>query len=402
MVKEHDFLKLFAEERPVGSENNGKSIEMIEACLKEMGYTIQSLPFGCNVWQWGPSAIQMGGERIAAEPSPFSEPFEGSARLCAAKSITDLRNLDCRESILLLSGELTQAPLSPKGYPFYFPDEHKEMIELLEQKRPAAILAATGETSLNGKNPFPLFEDGNFLIPSANISLDAYERMEDLLRAGAVTAELTIQSCKKPSHSRQIVSSKKSKKAKGKIVLAAHMDSKYDTPGALDNAAGVAVLLKAAAELNSTGYDIDVVPFNSEEYYGATGELEYINWIGDEPISLMINIDSPCHIGSRTAVSFYNFSDEMQAVADKVMAENPLIVKGDAWYAGDHAPFLFRGVPCMAVTSSDFFAGALACTHTPRDTLATVDEKLVSPSAKYLVDVVAALGKALRHKDDER
>lgn len=87
---------------------------------------------------------------------------------------------------------ITKAPLSPKDYPFYYPDEHKNIITLLEQKQPAAIIAVTGPTTLNGKDPFPLFEDGNFLIPSASINRIMYKTIEDLLNAGINTAGLEI------------------------------------------------------------------------------------------------------------------------------------------------------------------------------------------------------------------
>jgi len=171
------------------------------------------------------------------------------------------------------------------------------------------------------------------------------------------------------------------------------MDTKYNTPGALDNAAGVAVLLQTAELLDSSIYDIDIVPFNSEEFYGANGELEYLKLLDsrNEKIMLMINIDSPCHKGSKSAVSCHNFHDSLLSLTDDVLTKNHKIVKGREWYAGDHVPFVFRGMPCMVVTSSDFFDGALDCTHTPKDTLHTIDFGLVSTTSQYLADVVSAL-----------
>jgi len=173
------------------------------------------------------------------------------------------------------------------------------------------------------------------------------------------------------------------------------MDSKYNTPGALDNAAGVAVLLQVAEalRLKITTYDIDFVPFNSEEYFGADGELKYLELLERENanIVLMVNIDSPCHKGSETAISLYHVGEDMRKVMEQVMAGNDHIVSGDQWYAGDHAPFAFRGIPCMAVTSSDFFSGALEYTHTPEDTLSTVSPEMIEPAARYLADVVSAL-----------
>lgn len=384
-------LEKLAQEHPVGTESNNIMLDFVENCLKEMGYTVKSLPFNCMVWRQGSSVLRIAGQAIPVEPSPFSEPFHGERLLCVAGTLEGLRGLECRDAILLLSGELTKIPLSPKDYPFYYPDEHEELITLLERKNPAAIIAATGATPLNGKNPFPLFEDGNFLIPSANIGTAAYADIGPLIHGEKTLAHLVIDSNKIPSRSRQLIASKKAETSKGKIIIAAHMDSKYDTLGALDNAAGVAVLLETAARLKVAGYDIDILPFNSEEYYGANGELEYLKRIEGENIVLMVNIDSPCHKGSKTAISFYNFDDEMQAVADKVMDGCPRIVKGQEWYAGDHAPFLFRGTPCMAVTSSDFFDGALSNTHTPKDTLDTVDESLAADASKYLVDMITTL-----------
>lgn len=394
----NDILGLLTQERPVGTDSNNKIIEMIEGRLAEMGYTVKSVPFDCNVWEQGKSTIRIGSKEFCIEPSPFSEPFTGSSSLCIAKTMKDLQEVDCQGAILFLTGEVAQVPLSPKNYPFYYPDEHKNIITLLEQKQPTAIIAVTGQSTLNGKNPFPLFEDGNFLIPSANITQAIFEGIEVLLNGGTKTAELTINSCKKASHSRQIVASKKSGKSKGKIILSAHMDTKYETLGALDNATGVAVLLEAAANMDASVYDIDVVPFNSEEYYGANGELEYLKMLGDEKVILMINIDSPCHKNSETAMSFHNFNDAMQAMANSIMLSSTKVVKGNEWYAGDHAPFVFRGTPCLVVTSSDFFNGALEHTHTPKDTLDTVDAEMVKCSAKYLVDVVAEISSRERKR----
>jgi len=387
----NDFLELLIQERPVGTDSNNMVIGMIETKLIEMGYTIKSLPFDCNVWQQGLSLIKIGGKEFTVEPSPFSEPFVGNGQLCTAKTVEALQDIECQGAILILTGEITQAPLSPKNYPFYYPDEHKKIITLLEQKQPAAIIAVTGQSTLNGKNPFSLFEDGNFLIPSANISQGIYENIITFINAGITTAELTINSRKKTSRSRQIIASKKSNKSKGKIILSAHMDSKYDTLGALDNATGVAVLLEVAVSIDTSVYDIDVVPFNSEEYYGANGELEYLKLLGAEKIVLMINIDSPCHKNSKTAISFYNFDDTIQAIADKIMLLSAKVVRGSEWYAGDHVPFVFRSIPCLVATSSDFFDGALEYTHTPKDTIETIETELIKYSAKYLVDFISEL-----------
>lgn len=43
----------------------------------------------------------------------------------------------------MLKDELTREQLIPKGYPLYNPVPHQQFISLLEQKAPAAVIAAT-------------------------------------------------------------------------------------------------------------------------------------------------------------------------------------------------------------------------------------------------------------------
>lgn len=205
-------------------------------------------------------------------------------------------------------------------------------------------------------------------------------------------AHLTIDSHKASAKSCQIVALKKAKKSAGKIVIGAYMDTKYNAPGALDNSTGVAVLLQVAEVLKSTTYDIEIVPFNSEEFYGACGELEYLKLIDNEKdrIKLMINIDSPCHKGAEIAISFHNLNDSISEIINCTMSKSQKIVKGKEWYAGDHVPFILRGIPYLVVTSSDLFSGALEYTHKSKDTLDTIDFDMVDHIARYIVEIISA------------
>lgn len=392
-------IELFAKERPVGTAANNEVIEFLETQFIKMGYSMQSFPFDCVTWESGKSTLNINNVSFDIEPSPFSEPFTGNGKIVIIKTLAGLQNSTYSDSILILAEELTQNPLSPKNYPFYYPDEHKNLITLLEHKAPKAIIAATGKAPLNGYNPFPLFEDGNFLIPSGNIKKQSLQDIEAAIQIDAM-ASLTIHSNKILAQSRQIVATQKVKKPMGKMIFAAHMDSKYNTPGALDNAAGVAILLKTAEALRTTAYDIDIVPFNSEEYYGASGELKYLESLDskNEKIVLMVNIDSPCHKGAKTALSLYNLNEEMHKILDKSIERNSHIVVGNEWYAGNHAPFVFRGIPCVTVTSSDFFSGALEYTHTPKDTLDTVNLEMIEPTVQCLTDMVSSISKRERAK----
>lgn len=71
--------------------------------------------------------------------------------------------------------------MQPKDYPFYYPEEHKAIIELLEAKKPAAIIAVTGGTLMSGLRPFHLIEDGNFHIPVACMDKEIYESIKEMM-----------------------------------------------------------------------------------------------------------------------------------------------------------------------------------------------------------------------------
>ncbi len=385
-------MNILCHERPVGSAANAAINDYLEKQLGFMGFDVQSLPFACTVWESAASQLTVKDKSFVIKPCPFSEGFTGEGNLIFADTMAGLEQSDCTNSILLLYGSLAQTPLQPKNYPFYYPDEHNRLITLLEQKSPKAIVALTGHHPMCGLDPFPLFEDGNFVIPCAYLNLSFLDSLNEY--AGAA-AELSVVSSKSLKNSRQLIATKYGKDRHRKIVLCAHMDSKYATPGALDNAAGVAIMLETAKRLLPEEYSIDIVPFNGEEYFAASGELKYLQYLKEnsDTVKLLINVDSPCHMGANNAASFYNFSEENKDTATKLFKHYPVINKGPDWYAGDHCAFAVNGIPCIAVTSSDLFEGGLVKTHTPNDTLDCIDMNLISPTAEYIRALFHAFDK---------
>ena len=171
------------------------------------------------------------------------------------------------------------------------------------------------------------------------------------------------------------------------------MDSKNNTLGALDNASGIVTLLKLAESLQLEKYDVDVVPFNSEEYFGANGELLYLEEIkkNQDNIKLFINIDSVGHVGSKVAVSLYNISEEWTLRITEIINKRNSTQMGQAWYAGDHVPFAFQGISCIAISSSDMWEGGLDQTHTMEDTTQNVDEKLLADAELFIRELLTEI-----------
>ena len=170
------------------------------------------------------------------------------------------------------------------------------------------------------------------------------------------------------------------------------MDTQYDTPGAFDNGTGVVTLIRIMQKLKDVDYglDIDFVPFNTEEYFGANGEIGYLEYLDkrQEEIALVINIDSPCHVQSKTAISYYNIQKDQETIINETITQYERVEKGEAWYAGDHCMFAMKNIPCLAVSSSNLFKSALEHIHTPKDTLKDIDETLIEETAEFLVELV--------------
>ena len=388
-----ELLKKIAVERPVGTPENENVNSILEKEFRSLGMDIVYLPLDCDVWHKGEAFIDCGGTKTMLHTSPYSQPCSVCAPLVSASFLAELHTLDCAGKILVLLGELSKEQLQPKDYLFYFPDEHRELISLLEDKHPAALICVCGKSEMCGMEPFNMFNDGKFLIPSAYTDAAHYNALS---QAVGSTVTIRIDSQIEAARSRQLIAKHSVADSHAKIVVCAHMDTQYDTTGALDNASGVASIVSAARQLSDAPFDIEFVPFNGEEYYRASGELAYLQYLGkDSRPSLVINVDSPCHAGSDISVSFYNFTGDASAAADALISEEKRVVRGEEWYAGDHAMFVFGGVPCAAVSSSDLFTGGLCDTHTPRDTVDTVNAGLIDTAGGFIVRLAEVFVKSL-------
>lgn len=388
-------LETIAIPRAVGTSGNNKIIQLMKERFRRDGYAVKSMPFACKVWNAEESYIEWDDNKQLINVSPYSKGINGNGYIKYVDTLEKLEQLDQLEYedvILFVSGELAEEQFQPKDYPFYYPDEHKRIIDLLEEKKPRAIIAVTGKHPMCGLNPFPLFDDGNFQIPSGYMSINDFMEIKDDILDKCVT--INIASNCEETTSEQLCAYKRVEKSQGKIVICAHMDSKNNAVGALDNASGVVTLMKLAENLHLEDYDIDFVPFNSEEYYGANGELLYLEDMqkSADNIKLLINIDSVGHIGSKVDVSFYNISEEYTSNITKIISENKDVQLGQEWYAGDHVPFAFQGIPCIAIASSDMWEGGLDQTHTMEDTVPNVDEKLLTEAESFVRVLLEQIG----------
>ncbi len=377
-------------ERHVGSIGNRAAVNFFNNALESWDYDMQKDEFNCMEWECGEVHLRAGDEEYQVYASPYSLPCNVSSEMVVVSTLDELKNVEAYNKILALTNELSKEQIMPKNFVFYNPEEHKQIISLLEEKKPKAIVCVTGqgEGISGGFYPFPVFEDGDFDIPSVYMKdIEA----EKLLHFNGEKIELSIVSERIPAKSYNPIGRKKGD-GKGSIIVCAHIDTKKNTPGALDNAAGVSVLMALAEELIEYKglHDIEMIAFNGEDYYAVPGQMLYIQQNNGDfsDVKLVINIDGVGHKDSKSAISFYNLSEHQVNKTMDIIGNYKTVVKGEEWYEGDHSMFLQMGVPCIAVTSSNVREVVMHISHTPKDTVDNVDIALLGDVVTALKDII--------------
>lgn len=382
-------------ERSVGSAGNKAATDLFARCINSFGFDTQMPAFECFDWRETGAVVSVEGETFEAQVSPFSLDCCFTAFLCRASSLESLQTVSAPGKILLLDGEIAKEPLMPKNFPFYNPEEHRHIIHLLETRGFKAVIAATAyhPEMAGGAYPFPLLEDGDFTLPSVYMTEAEGEK---LAHHTGQEVFLEIKAEREASHGGNVVA-RTGNSAGPRVVFFAHIDSKKGTPGAIDNAAGVIVLLLLAERL--TGYEgnlqIELVALNGEDYYSSPGEVLYLeqNRGRFDQIMLGVNIDGVGYHQGDTAFSLYDCSELMAATVHKIFVNRLGIIEGEPWYQGDHGLFLQNGRPALAVTS-ERLTDIISIAHTPRDKPALVDCAKLGHLADALHELILELDRA--------
>lgn len=381
--------------RSVGSAGNLKSTEFFENSVLPFGWEIEKDELAAMDWTPGSASLTAKGKSFTVSASPYSNGCNCEGDLLPVSCYDELKQADLQCRVLLLYGDIAREQLMPKNFVFYNPQNHRRIISLLEEKKPEAIICATGRNSelAGGSYPFPLIEDGDFDIPSVYMTDKEGER---LIRFSGEKVSVHSSAFRIPSKAWNITAVKGSQDLK-RIVITGHIDAKRGTPGAIDNATGVVILLLIAELLSGYcgGYRVELVPLNGEDYYAVPGQMCYIKKnegrFGD--IVLNINIDGAGYFEGDTAFSFYGVSERTQSIVKDILKAGSGVSAGPEWPQGDHSIFIQYGVPAMAVTSMWFTDNMhnQDVTHTEKDRPEIVDIAKTVQAAEIISKIVEKL-----------
>lgn len=381
--------------RRVGSQGNRDATAFFKERVESFGFQTETQPFNCIDMRQGGIQLTANKHEFKAFISPYTISYSCTAELVSASTVNELESITAKGKIILLYNKITKEQLMPKNFVFYNPEEHQHIYRLLEKKQPAAVIAATSKNpdAVGAIYPFPMIEDGDFDIPSAYMT---EKEGEKLLAFSGKKVTLKMDAERIPSKSENIIA-RKGAHNKKKIVFCAHIDAKPGTPGALDNASGVSILLLLAEFL--TDYDgelgVEIVALNGEEYYNAPGQIEYLNhYNGDfQSILIAVNMDDIGYYKDRTAYSLYGVPDGMAQTIHGVYGGRKGFFEGPQWFQSDHGIFIANGIPAMAITEESFAELLAEITHTEKDTPDIVDPLKLIENAEALAAIIHMLNQ---------
>ncbi|HWR57666.1 MAG TPA: M28 family peptidase [Thermodesulfovibrionales bacterium] len=206
------------------------------------------------------------------------------------------------------------------------------------------------------------------------------------------------------------------------ILIGAHYDAVIDSPGADDNASGVAVMLEVARSLGPRS-GLEFVAFTLEEpqaesvdfligskhfvkktksegkKYRAVFILESVGYASSKPASQLLPpfVKAPS-VGDFIGVVGNSRADAIMSIfresASRHVPELRVITHKAPWRGlliletrfSDHAPFWDAGYPAVMITDTAMFRNPNY--HTPHDTASTLSPVFMSQVAKTLIHTV--------------
>ena len=126
--------------RPAGSPENNTAANYIESVFRGAGLAVERQTFTCSAWEHQETVLELAGCRLEAQANWRSLPCDTTGVIVPAGSLDVLAQSDLSGCIALLYGELTQDEISNRDCTVYYPENHRKINHLLDQKQPLAVI----------------------------------------------------------------------------------------------------------------------------------------------------------------------------------------------------------------------------------------------------------------------
>jgi aminopeptidase YwaD len=369
--------------RPLGSPELIQAGDYLHDGFRAAGLPVTAQRLTVPVWQAQNCSLEMDGETLPAYANTFSPPCAVEAPCVPLAVLPELEAAELHGRIALLYGDMCWGTGHGARQSAYYPDNTARLFALLEARQPAAVLSVCPRPGSRER----MLQDWLFPVPSASVQLEVGAAL--LNRAGAAQLRLHIDSQTQPGRFANLVAMRPGGAA-GRIVVMAHYDSMPDTPGAVDNASGAALLLALAETLagQPAGIGLEFLATCGEEM-GGVGVAHYLKQpeAALDEVLAVINLDAVGQLMGPNTVTTLAASEAMQAALQAVQARHTGSLWVDPWVESDHSAFIWRGVPAVAVSSR----GVDQVMHTARDAANWISPTRLDQAGALVLDVIAAL-----------
>jgi aminopeptidase YwaD len=367
--------------RPIGSASNRAAGAYIASVLTSSGYTVEKQEYACPDWVLQGVSLEQGGSPVDVRANGYSPSCDVIAPAVVAATPAELDGLNCAGRICIIHGNLTRREELDPPYAIYL-SEPDPVASALLNKKPLAIVTVSPMRC----DPVPVICDWEFVIPSVTVDCDTGRL---LLRHSDAPLHLAIASTRSPSTAANIVGTLRGRSESRRLVLCAHFDTRFGSPGALDNASGTAVLLGLAQSLQGVtpACNLEFVFFSGEEAAGidVTAYFQHVKLVDD--IVAVINVDAVGSWVGATGVVTMGGSPALEANVLKTMAAFPGVAAIDPWVESDHSGFTWRGVPSIPLTTS----GYPHILHGARDIEDLIDPNRLDQAARFVAELIDSL-----------
>lgn len=250
-----------------------------------------------------------------------------------------------------------------------------------------ANVAQAGATAIIIYNNTPRLFGGTLVspsdIPAVSISQEDGLMVTELLAQGKVKARVRVKWQEHTSHN--LIAEIPGPGTKV-IVIGAHYDAVSGSPGANDNASGIAVLLTVARQLagQALAGEVRIIAFGAEEE-GLLGSSYYVRSLAEEQrqrILGMINLDV---VGADVPLAVQGepqLADTVRSVARRLNIE----VGGVRDAPGDHLSFLRQRIPAVLLCTPDF-----SRIHSAQDTPSVINNRRLGEASFLVINLVKQL-----------
>jgi aminopeptidase YwaD len=363
--------------RPAGQPSYLAAVEYMEGQLRAMGYEVERQPFTVLYFEARAATLRVGGPE-GGELRPTILQYSAATSGAGVEGTLAPAGLGRAEEVarasvggriaLIERGELT-------------------FREKVDAAAAAGAIAAVIYNNRPGAAPAATLGAPS-RIPAVLITQEAGERFLAQLRQGPVRVHLRVETLTEQRPTWNVVGRRAGREART-IVIGAHLDSVEVSPGANDNASGIAAALEAARLLAGTplALSVEIVGFGAEEL-GLYGSAHYVRVRGSR-VAGMVNMDM---VGRGELVIGNSSSDgRLVEVGARAAARLGLSVGRFRLGQSDHVSFERAGIPTLFIHTGDDPA-----IHTPGDTLDRLEPQKMAAAARLAAAVALEAGDALR------